>query len=143
MVKEFYYVKGENDAEYIKLLKKHLEENKKMLEKALKKIKELSKQNPKWIPVSWHKITEEERIENGYPEDWDMLMDCEMPTDNEEILVTTRYGTVEQDLSFYEDGIYYLDSGYDWILDVVAWMSSPEPYNESEGQNANRNQIGR
>ena len=84
-----------------------------------------------WIPVSWHEITEAERAENGYPKDWVVFMDCEMPSDEEEILVTTRYGRVEKDVC-YEDGEFSLDSGYDWIDDVVAWMPLPEPYKESE-----------
>lgn len=84
-----------------------------------------------WIPVSWHEITEEERAENGYPKDWDVYLDCEMPADEEEILITTRYGTVEKDVC-YVDGEFSLDSGYDWIDDVIAWMPLPEPYRESE-----------
>lgn len=88
--------------------------------------------DPKWIPVSWHEITEEERAENGYPKDWDVFIDCEMPSDEEEILVTTRYGRVEKDVC-YEDGEFSLDSGYDWVDDIVAWQPLPEPYKESEG----------
>lgn len=88
-------------------------------------------QEPKWIPVSWHEITEEERIENGYPKDWAVLIDCEMPSDEQEILVITRYGTVDKDVC-YMDGEFSLDSGYDWIDDIVAWMPLPEPYKESE-----------
>ena len=84
---------------------------------------------PKWIPVSWHETTEEERAENGYPKNWVVLMDCEMPSDEQEILVTTRYGTVEKDVC-YEDGEFSLDSGYDWIDDILAWMPLPEAYRE-------------
>lgn len=82
---------------------------------------------PNWIPVSWHEITEAERAENGYPKDWVVYMDCEMPSDKQEIFVTTRYGRVEKDVC-YEDGEFSLDSGYDWIDDVVAWMPLPKPY---------------
>lgn len=83
---------------------------------------------PKWIPVIYHKITEEERTEEGYSNDWDFILDCEMPLDGEEILVTTRYSTVEKDVCCEEGGEYSLDSGYDWIDDIVAWMQLPEPY---------------
>lgn len=92
---------------------------------------EALEQEPKWIPISWHEITEEERIENGYPKDWVVYLDCTMPSDEQEILVTTRYGTVEKDVC-YEDGEFSLDSGYDWIDDIIAWMPLPEPYKESE-----------
>lgn len=92
---------------------------------------EALQREPKWIPVTWHEITEEERSENGYPKDWGVFMDCEMPSDEQEILVTTRYGTVDKDVC-YMDGEFSLDSGYDWIDDIVAWMPLPEPYKESE-----------
>ena len=82
-----------------------------------------------WIPVIWHEITDEERNREGYPKDWVVYLDCEMPSDEQKILVTTRWGTVEADVC-YEDGEFSLDSGWDWINDVLAWMPLPEPYRE-------------
>lgn len=85
--------------------------------------------NPqKWIPVKWHNITEEEREREGYPEEWLIYMDCKMPDDGQEILITTKKGYVEKDICYYDD-CYSLDSGYDWIDDVIAWRELPEPYN--------------
>ena len=46
-VNEFRYVQGENDAEYIRLLKEALDEQKKVTGKAIAKIKELSRRD--WI----------------------------------------------------------------------------------------------
>ena len=46
-VNEFRYVQGKNDAEYIKLLKEALDEQKKVTGKAIAKIKELSRRD--WI----------------------------------------------------------------------------------------------
>ena len=80
-----------------------------------------------WILIKWHEILEEEREQEGYPKDWVVFLDCEMPSDEQKILVTTRWGTVEADMC-YEDGEFSLDSGYDWIEDIVAWMPMPEPY---------------
>ena len=80
-----------------------------------------------WVPVKWHEITDEEREREGYPKDWVVHIDCEMPSDEQKILVTTRWGTVEADVC-YEDGEFSLDSGYDWIDDIIAWMPLPEPY---------------
>ena len=41
---------------------------------------------------------------------------------------------IELDECYSDDGCTFsLDSGYDWIDDVVAWMPLPEPYRESEG----------
>lgn len=89
-----------------------------------------------WIPVKWHEITDEEREREGYPEEWLTMLDCLMPNDEEEILVTVKSSRgglhVEKDVCYVDDG-YSLDSGYDWIDDVVAWMPLPKPYKaESE-----------
>ena len=83
----------------------------------------------RWIPVKWHEITEEEREKEGYSSEWLVHLDCVLPGDGEEILITTKHGYVEKDTAYYDDG-YYLDSGYDWVDDVVAWMPLPEPYKE-------------
>lgn len=87
-----------------------------------------------WIPVKWHEITDAEREENGYPKEWEVFLDCEMPSDDEKILVTTRYATVEADVC-YEDGEFSLDSGYDWVDDIIAWMPLPEPYKGETDEN--------
>ena len=84
-----------------------------------------------WIPVKFRPLTDEEQKE--YP-DYCYMADCLMPDDGEEILVSTKYGRVEKDECGFDDG-YYLDSGYDWQTDIVAWMPLPKPYEpeESEG----------
>ena len=81
----------------------------------------------KWIPIQYHEITEEEREENGYPKDWVYFLDCVMPQDEQEILVQTKNGEVRWDVCYEEDG-FILDSGWDWIDDIVAWMPLPKPY---------------
>ena len=81
----------------------------------------------RWIPVKWHTITEEEREREGYPKEWVIYLDCEMPADGERILVQNRRGEICSD-ECYEDGEYSLDSGRDWVDDIVAWMPLPEPY---------------
>lgn len=87
----------------------------------------------RWIPVKWHEITDEEREEEGYPKEWVAVFDSEMPYDEQKILVTTKQWGVAQD-ECYADGEYALDSGWDWIDDVIAWMPLPEPYKEKENQ---------
>lgn len=88
-----------------------------------------------WIPVKWHTITDEERERESYPKEWVNHVDCVMPEDGQEILVTVkgRNGDrwVEKDTNYIDDG-FYLDSGYDWVEDVVAWCELPEPYKESQ-----------
>ena len=85
-----------------------------------------------WIPVRWHEITKEEREKEGYPEDWGVHLDCPLPCDGDEILVTVKShggNYVEKDVCYVDEG-WYLDSGYDWVDDVIAWMPLPEPYKE-------------
>lgn len=81
-----------------------------------------------WIPVKFRPLTDEEQEE--YP-DYCYMADCLMPDDGEEILVSTKYGRVEKDECRFDNG-YYLDSGYDWQTDIVAWMPLPKPYKPQE-----------
>lgn len=79
-----------------------------------------------WIPVKAHPATDEER--ESHP-DIDYWLDCEMPDDGQEILVTVKHKnwiSVEKDVC-YVDSEYSLDSGYDWD-DIIAWMPLPEPW---------------
>lgn len=91
--------------------------------------------NGGWIPVKWHKITEDERKKEGYPVEWDTYLDCLLPNDGDEILITVCGSDgsihVEIDTCCVDDG-FYLYSGYDWLYDVIAWMPLPKPYKESE-----------
>jgi hypothetical protein len=83
----------------------------------------------KWILVKFRPLTNEEQKE--YP-NYCYMADCPMPDDGEEILVSTKHGSVEKDWCGFDDG-YYLDSGHDWQTDIVAWMPLPQPYKaESE-----------
>lgn len=95
--------------------------------------------NGGWIPVKWHNISENERKEEGYPEEWVTYLDCLLPNDGDEILITVRGSNgnvyVEKDECCVDNG-YYLDSGHDWTDDVIAWMPLPEPYKEREDGNA-------
>jgi len=101
------------------------------LEMAIKALE----QQQDWIPIKWHEITEEEREREGYPEEWITHLDCLMPDDGQEILITVKGSKgsrwVEKDTALIDDG-HYLDSGYDWVDDAIAWMPLPEPYKEVE-----------
>lgn len=81
----------------------------------------------RWIPIKWHDCTDEDREKYGFNNDIVAVFDCEMPYDNQSILVTTFHGYVNQDVCYIDDG-YSLDSGWDWIDDIKAWMPLPEPY---------------
>ena len=84
-----------------------------------------------WIPVKYHEATQQEIEENGYPYDVCYIFDNSMPCDEEEILVTVvgRSGKrwVNQDTCYYDD-CYSLDSGYDWITDILAWKPLDKPW---------------
>lgn len=84
----------------------------------------------RWIPVKYHVMTAEERKAGGFSNDIVYYLDCKMPDDEQEIIATNgKYVWV--DTCIVNDG-YALDSGHDWIEDVIAWMPMPEPYRESE-----------
>lgn len=77
-----------------------------------------------WIPVTYHKTTDDDGIDKRiYP----LILDCRLPEDNTEIMVCTTHGRVFVD-TFYSDDECYLDSGYDLIEEIAAWMPLPEPY---------------
>ena len=79
-----------------------------------------------WIPVKYHKISKKERSEESISNDIQYMLDCKMPDDGQEILITDGK-TTWQDTSFIDCDGYYLDSGYDWI-DIAAWQPIPDPY---------------
>lgn len=87
-----------------------------------------SKRANGWIPVKYHQISEKERAEEFLSKDIQYMLDCKMPDDGQEILVTNGE-TTWQDTCFIDSNGYYLDGGYDWI-DIMAWMPLPKPYKE-------------
>lgn len=103
-----------------------------MLKKDLRKLPPVTPQpqTGHWIPVKFRPLTDEEQEE--YP-DYCYMADCPMPDDGEEILVSTKYGRVEKDECGFDDGCY-LDSGYDWQTDIVAWMPLPKHYEPQESE---------
>ena len=99
----------------------------KIVELLLTDLEQDEKENG-WIPVKYHQISEKERAEESISKNIQYMLDCKMPDDGQEILVTNGESTW-QDTSFIDCDGYYLDSNYDWI-DVTAWRPLPEPYKE-------------
>lgn len=92
-------------------------------------VKEIEENHNGWIPVRYHYITDEEREEGCISEDIAYWLDCKLPEDGEEILITRKWRDgyiVEHDMCMVDDG-YCLDSGLDWT-DVIAWQPLPQPY---------------
>lgn len=98
-----------------------------MIEQLLADLEQDEKENG-WIPVKYHQISEKERAEESISNDIRYMLDCKMPDDGQEILVTNGE-TTWQDTCFIDCDGYYLDSGYDWI-EITAWRPLPEPYKE-------------
>ena len=80
--------------------------------------------------IIWHEVTKrpptgEEKEE--YLEVWDCepeyIFDCEMPDDEQEILIVTKWG-VDTDVCGIDEE-YYLESGRSWD-DVIAWAEIPK-----------------
>ena len=92
-----------------------------------------------WIPVKYRPMTAEERkrFEEEYiygyelEDDEALMFDCEMPEDGQEILVSCRYGRVDEDICQYDGEFYGLEGNDDWD-GIIAWMPLPEPYREEK-----------
>lgn len=80
----------------------------------------------KWIPVKWHVILDAEREEEGIPDDIVYYLDCPMPEDGEEIIVTDGK-RVWTDKNCIDIVGHCLESGNDW-KDIKAWIPLPKPY---------------
>lgn len=85
----------------------------------------------KWIPI-WE--TEDDyQVKVVYDKNKNPLfLDCPMPNNYQDILICTKNGSVQADTFYVDEDGCYLDSGLDWIKDVVAWMPLPEPYRGEE-----------
>lgn len=85
----------------------------------------------KWIPIKTRPLTEKEK--EYFFADVELIYDCELPDEGEVVLITDKWGNVETDTFYRDDGCYFENnSGED---DVVAWMPLPESYKaESEGK---------
>ena len=84
----------------------------------------------RWRPFHCRKTTEDDCSS------FDYIMDCELPEDGQEILITVnnnRHEPVQMDTFFGGSGEECaLDSGYNLCDEAVAWRSLPEPYTEEE-----------
>lgn len=106
----------------------YVEDALKMIEQLQRALEQDEKENNGWIPVKYHQISEKERAEESISNDIQYILDCKMPDDEQEILVTNGK-TIWQDTSFIDCDGYYLDSNYDWIK-ITAWRPLPDPYKE-------------
>lgn len=87
-------------------------------------------ENDRWIPFTQREMTEGEKeccgTEEGY------MLDCPLPDEEEEILVTYANGTVDVDVFMRDGNECYLDSGMDLVTEAIAWRRKPAPYQKGE-----------
>ena len=83
-----------------------------------------------WIPTVTRPLTDEERKEHDARIDF--MYDCTLPSDGQEVLVSTSYGFVRQ-TEFHTDYGYYFE-GYEYEGEVTAWMPLPKPYKSERSE---------
>lgn len=105
-------------------------ENEKALESAIEMIKGVTAGTI--VPIEWHEIkmrplTEEERAE--YTDDVVCIFECNLPSDDVDVLVTTKRGNVEI-VEFYRDcgTCYFGDFDED---DLTAWAYMPKRFEKT------------
>lgn len=106
------------------------------LAEALLKAIEVLEAAPEWIPVKMRPGTDEEYEEfsqyGDCPREDFRVFECQLPDDDQEVLVTTRWGDVCTDIWHRDvDCCYFEDYSDD--DDVIAWMPLPDSY-KKEGE---------
>lgn len=84
--------------------------------------------NNGWVPFQQRELTEEEKA--FYGKDIKYMLDCKLPEEDEEILITYASGIVGVDVFMRDRSECYLDSGNDFITEAIAWQPLPEPYKD-------------
>lgn len=88
--------------------------------------------NGGWIPIKTRPMTEEEKeyYSEYLFEGNGLIYECPLPEDGQEVLVTSKYGSVDK-TTFYTDCGNYFEN-YEDYDEVIAWQPLPEPYKESD-----------
>lgn len=86
--------------------------------------------NNGWIPVKTRPMTEEEKeyYSEFHFEGNGIIYECPLPDDGQEVLITSKFGSVEK-TTFYTDCGNYFEN-YEDYDEVIAWMPLPESYKE-------------
>ena len=114
-------------------------DHQKYYEAALLAIAALSAEPMRWIPITYRKMTDEEKKDYSERTEYDeedlgVMLDCPLPEDGETVLITDILGNVEVDTFVNDcDGCYF-ECNCD-MDDVKAWMPLPSTFEpqESEG----------
>lgn len=92
-------------------------------------------ENSSWIPVKTRALSAEEVKEvnekYGFVGEEAWCICSPLPEDNQEVLITTKYGDVVlTEFCVDVDGCWF--DGYEDRDDVLAWMPLPKPYTEED-----------
>lgn len=97
------------------------------IQKAIQKLKD------GWIPIKMRPGTDEEYEEfslyGDCPREDFRVFECPLPDDDQEVLVTTRWGNVCIDTWHRDEDCCYFEDNCD-DDDVIAWMPIPSAYKE-------------
>ena len=96
-------------------------------------VQEVAKEyNGGWIPIKTRPMTEEEKeyYSEYLFEGNGLIYECPLPEDGQEVLVTSKYGSVDK-TTFYTDYGNYFEN-YEDYDEVIAWHPLPEPYKERD-----------
>lgn len=96
---------------------------------ALKIVQEEAKTGG-WIPFTEREMDEEEKENFGVEEGY--ILNCPVPEDGQEILVTYSNGCVGEDTFLKDGNECYLDSGQELVIEALAWQPKPEAYKPEE-----------
>ena len=88
--------------------------------------------NGGWIPVKTRQMTEEEKeyYSEYLFEGNGLIYECPLPDDGQEVLITSKYGSVDK-TTFYTDCGNYFEN-YEDYDEVIAWQPLPEPFKERD-----------
>lgn len=88
--------------------------------------------NNGWIPFTQRELDEEEK--EYYGDEIKYMLDCKLPEEDEEILVTYKWKDefyVGNDTFLRYGSACYLDSSREFITEAIAWKPLPEPFKPS------------
>lgn len=101
--------------------------------KCIEIVKEVAAEyNGGWIPVKTRPMTEEEKENySEYLFEGDgLIYECPLPDDGQEVLITSKYGSVDKTTFYTDCGNYFED--YEDYDEVIAWKPLPEPFKERD-----------
>ena len=88
--------------------------------------------NGGWIAIKTRPMTEEEKeyYSEYLSEGNGMIYECPLPDDGQEVLITSKYGSVDKTTFCTDCGNYF--ENYEDYDEVIAWRPLPEPFKERD-----------